>query len=161
MKEPTNPTAIKFQELLQELGLSGQVVEFEQTTRTAADAAAAIGCDVGQIVKSLIFRAQPSGQAVLVLTSGANRVDEPRVEAVVGEKLGKADAYFVRSATGYAIGGVSPFGYPQLAHTYMDEALLNYDTIWAAAGTPNAVFPLRPMDLMQQTGARVIRVTEE
>ena len=140
------------------MGLSGQIVEFEETTRTAADAAAAIGCTLGQIVKSIIFRAHPSGQAVLVLTSGSNRVDEKIVEAIVGEKLGKADADFVRAATGYAIGGVPPFGYQHLAHTYLDEDLLQYKEIWAAAGTPNAVFPLTPAELLQHTKALVIRV---
>lgn len=161
MRAPTNPTAIAFQDHLKQLGLTGQVVEFEQTTRTAADAAAAIGCDVSQIVKSIIFRAQPSGQAVLVLTSGSNRVSEPLVESLVGEKLGKADADFVRSVTGYAIGGVPPFGFQQPQHSYIDENLLSYDLIWAAAGTPNAVFPLRPSDLLQHTAAQAIKVAKE
>jgi len=161
MRPPTNPTAIAFQQTLKQLGLSGQVVEFEQTTRTAADAAAAIGCEVGQIVKSLIFQAHPSGQAVLVLTSGSNRVSEPLVESVVGEKLGKADADFVRAATGYAIGGVPPFGFQHLQHTYIDEALLHHQTIWAAAGTPNAVFPLTPQELIQHSAAKTIHVAEE
>ncbi len=177
MRKPSNPTAIKFQELLKEMGLSGEVVEFEETTRTAADAAAAISAaklapsqtlaqqgdsvGVGQIVKSLIFRAQSSGQAVLVLTSGANRVDEKLVEAAIGEKLGKADADFVRTATGYAIGGVPPFGYKHLEHTYLDEDLLNYEEVWAAAGTPNAVFPLAPRELLQHTTAKAMRVSQE
>jgi prolyl-tRNA editing enzyme YbaK/EbsC (Cys-tRNA(Pro) deacylase) len=161
MRPPTNPTAIKFQELLKEIGLSGQVVEFEETTRTAADAAVAIGCTLGQIVKSLIFRAQPSGQAVLVLTSGPNRVEEKLVEAIIGEKLGRADADFVRAATGYAIGGVPPFGYQHLQHTYLDEDLLSYEEVWAAAGTPNAVFPLKPTELQQHTRAKAIRVHQE
>jgi prolyl-tRNA editing enzyme YbaK/EbsC (Cys-tRNA(Pro) deacylase) len=161
MRPPTNATAIKFQEQLKQLGLSGQVVEFEQTTRTAVDAAAAIGCEVGAIVKSLIFKTELSGQAVLVLTSGSNRVSEPYVESLVDDKLGKADADFVRSATGYAIGGVPPFGYSALPHVFIDEALLGYETIWAAAGTPNAVFPLTPADLQPLTGAKAIKVTEE
>lgn len=161
MRKPTNATAIKFQELLKEMGLSGEVVEFEETTRTAADAAAAIGCAVGQIVKSIIFRAHPSGKAVLVLTSGANRVDEKLVEAVIGEKLGKADADFVRAATGFAIGGVPPFGYERFEHAYMDENLQHYEEIWAAAGTPNAVFPLKPGDLLQHTQAKTMRVSQE
>ncbi len=161
MRKPTNATAIKFQEQLKEMGLSGEVVEFEETTRTAADAAAAIGCAVGQIVKSLIFKAHPSGQAVLVLTSGANRVDEKLVEATIGEKLSKADADFVRTATGYAIGGVPPFGYQHLEHTYLDEDLLHYEEVWAAAGTPNAVFPLKPGELLQHTKAKTMRVSQE
>jgi len=161
VRKPSNPTALKFQELLKTLGLQGEVVEFEETTRTAADAAAAIGCEVGQIVKSLIFRAQPSGEAVLVLTSGANRVDEARVGALIAEKLGKADAEFVRAQTGYAIGGVPPFGYAHLEHTFMDEDLLKYAELWAAAGTPNAVFPLKPEELLKQVGAKVVKVTAE
>lgn len=161
MREPTNPTAIKFQELLQQLGLTGRVVEFEQTTKTAADAAAAIGCSVGQIVKSLIFRAESNGAAVVVFTSGANRVDEARVEALTGEKLGKADADFVRTATGYAIGGVPPFGYAHPAHTLVDEDLLMYEEIWAAAGTPHAVFPLLPGELLAHTGAKPAKVAKE
>ena len=161
MRKPSNPTALKFQKLLNQLGLTGEVVEFEETTRSAADAAAAIGCEVGQIVKSLIFRAQPSGEAVLVLTSGANRVDEAHVAALIGETLGKADAEFVRAQTGYAIGGVPPFGYARLEHTFMDEDLMNYEELWAAAGTPNAVFPLKPEELLQQASAKVVRVAGE
>jgi prolyl-tRNA editing enzyme YbaK/EbsC (Cys-tRNA(Pro) deacylase) len=161
MRSPTNPTAIKFQETLEQLGLNGQVVEFEQTTRTAADAAAAIGCDVGQIVKSLIFKTKNSGQPVLVFTSGSNRVSEPLVESLVQEKLGKADADFVRTASGFAIGGVPPFGFPHPQHTYMDETLLKFATIWAAAGTPNAVFSLTPQELVQHSGAKLARVDEE
>jgi len=161
MRPPTNPTAIAFQETIKQLDLSGRVVEFDQTTRTAADAAAAIGCEVGAIVKSIIFQTSDSRQAVVVYTSGSNRVSEPLVESLVGEKLGKADADFVRSTTGFAIGGVPPFGYSKLAHTYIDESLLGYETVWAAAGTPNAVFPLAPADLQRLTGATVIKVIEE
>ncbi|MCW5878664.1 MAG: YbaK/EbsC family protein [Anaerolineales bacterium] len=158
MLPPSNPTAIKFQELLRRLDLSGQVVEFSQTTRTAADAAAAIGCEVGQIVKSLIFRVAPDGEAVLAFTSGANRVDEAKLRAAVGGELAKADADFVRQVTGYAIGGVAPFGYAHPAHTYIDEALFQYDQIWAAAGTPNAVFPLTATELQQHTSGQRLRV---
>lgn len=158
MLPPSNPTAIKFQQFIQDLGLNGTVVEFQQTTRTAADAAAAIGCQVGQIVKSLIFRLAPDGGAVLAFTSGANRVDEARLRAAVGGELAKADADFVRQVTGYAIGGVAPFGYAHPAHTYIDEALFEYDQIWAAAGTPNAVFPLTAAELQQHTGGQRLRV---
>jgi prolyl-tRNA editing enzyme YbaK/EbsC (Cys-tRNA(Pro) deacylase) len=160
MKPPTNPTAIAFQQHLTKLGLSGQVVEFSETTRTAADAAAAIGCDVGQIVKSLVFKTTDSHQAVVVYTSGAHRVDEALIEAVVGEKLGKADAEFVRAVTGYAIGGVPPFGYAPVPHTYIDESLLAYETIWAAGGTPNAVFALKPAELVQHSHGKVMAVAK-
>ena len=159
MREPQNPTAIKYQQLLTEMGIQTQVVEFEQATRTAQDAADAIGCQVGQIVKSLIFRTK-SGQGLLVLTSGSNRVDEKRVRELVGEKLGKAHADFVRTATGYAIGGVPRFGHASQMLTYIDEDLLQYETIWAAAGTPNAVFSLTPDELVAHSGGQPAAVSE-
>ena len=125
--------------------------EFPEGTRTAADAAAAIGCEVGQIVKSLVFRR--GDDAVLVLCSGANTVDADRLE------LEKADADFARMVSGYAIGGVPPFGW-QLdpAETLVDEDLMGYETVWAAAGTPRSVFPLGPDALVERTGGRVQRV---
>jgi prolyl-tRNA editing enzyme YbaK/EbsC (Cys-tRNA(Pro) deacylase) len=140
------------------MGIDGRVVEFEQTTRTAADAAAAIGCEVGQIVKSLIFKTSGSEQPVIVFTSGANRVSEAKLQALEGNPLGKADADFVRAATGYAIGGVPPFGYKLPRHTFIDQDLQQYDKIWAAAGTPNAVFPLTPVELLAATGGKVAEV---
>lgn len=158
MREPTNATAVRFQEEVRARGIPGQVVEFQEATRTAADAAAAIGCQVGQIVKSLIFKTRKSEEAVLVLTSGANRVDEGRLRELVGEKLGKADAVFVRAWTGYAIGGVPPFGHARAMRTFIDEDLLGYESLWAAAGTPNAVFKLRPDELVAACGGKVVRV---
>lgn len=157
MRTPTNPTAITFQDTLRQHGLPGDVVEFEIPTRTAADAAAAIGCQLGQIVKSLIFR-NAEGEGVIILTSGSNRVDEALVAEATGETLGKADADFVRTLTGFAIGGVPPFGHQQPAHTYIDEDLLQYAEVWAAAGTPHAVFPLPPDALLRISGGKVIRV---
>ncbi|MCW5873272.1 MAG: YbaK/EbsC family protein [Anaerolineales bacterium] len=163
MRAPTNPTAITFQDTIRQHGLPGEVVEFEITTRTAADAAAAIGCELGQIVKSLIFR-NTDDEGVIILTSGSNRVDEALVAEATGATLGKADADFVRTLTGYAIGGVPPFGYlphsgnPHPAHTYIDEDLLQYAEVWAAAGTPHAVFPLPPDALVRISGGKVIRV---
>jgi prolyl-tRNA editing enzyme YbaK/EbsC (Cys-tRNA(Pro) deacylase) len=125
--------------------------EFPEGTRTAADAAAAIGCEVGQIVKSLVFRR--GDEPLLVLCSGANTVDEAALGA------GKADASFVREATGFAIGGVPPWGWRRApAETLVDEDLLAYDEVWAAAGTPRSVFPLTPGELVQRTGGRVTRV---
>jgi prolyl-tRNA editing enzyme YbaK/EbsC (Cys-tRNA(Pro) deacylase) len=125
--------------------------EFPDGTRTAADAAAAIGCAVGQIVKSLVFRR--GGDAVLVLCSGANTVDE----AALG--VAKADAAFVRDVTGFAIGGVPPYGWRTApAETVLDEDLMAYDEVWAAAGTPRSVFPLTPAQLAERTGGRVTRV---
>ena len=127
------------------------VREFPQGTRTAADAAAAIGCEVGAICKSLVFRA--GGRPLLIIASGANRVDEARFGAE------KADADYVRQQTGFAIGGVPPFGHARAIETIVDEDLLAYETVWAAAGTPSAVFPIAPADLVARTGGRVERVS--
>ena len=129
-------------------GIEPELREFPQGTRTAADAAAAIGCQVGQICKSLVFRIGPDGAPLLVITSGSNRVDEARVGALVGGTLGKADADFVREHTGYAIGGVPPLGHAAPLATIFDEDLLRYDVVWAAAGTPMSVFPVAPAVLV-------------
>ena len=155
MRPATNPTALRVQAQLDALGLGHQIVEFEQTTRTAADAAAAIGCEIGQIVKTLVFRGATSGQAVLALVSGANRANEQKLAALVGEPIGKADADFVRATTGYAIGGVCPVGLPENVHTFIDQDLTVYAEIWAAGGTPASVFRLTPVDLVRMTGGRV------
>jgi prolyl-tRNA editing enzyme YbaK/EbsC (Cys-tRNA(Pro) deacylase) len=126
------------------------IVEFPAGTRTADDAAAAIGCDIGQIIKSLVFREGDGGAAVLVLCSGSNRVD------TVGLGLVKADADFVREVTGYPIGGVPPWGWATApTRTVIDRDLLSYDVIWAAAGTPHRVFPVSPSDLVARTGGEV------
>jgi prolyl-tRNA editing enzyme YbaK/EbsC (Cys-tRNA(Pro) deacylase) len=124
---------------------------FPQGTRTASDAAAAIGCEVGAICKSLVFRA--GGRPLLIIASGANRVDVARFAAE------KADAAYVREQTGFAIGGVPPFGHVQAIETIVDEDLLGYATVWAAAGTPSSVFPIAPSDLVARTGGRVERVS--
>jgi len=126
------------------------VLEFDASTRTAEDAAAAIGCTVAQIAKSLVFRSD-SGRSVLVVASGANRVDEDKVAAQIGEGIARADANFVREATGFAIGGVPPVAHKTRPLTLIDEALLDFDEIWAAAGAPNAVFCLTPDDLLVLT----------
>jgi prolyl-tRNA editing enzyme YbaK/EbsC (Cys-tRNA(Pro) deacylase) len=150
--------AQRIQDLLASRGLPHQVVEFTQTTRSAADAAAAIGCTVAQIAKSILVKAG-SGSPVLVIASGPNRVDEAKVAAALGEPIGKADADFVRAATGFAIGGVPPLGHAQPARTLIDSDLLALETIWAAAGTPNAVFQLTPDELVAMTGGKVADVT--
>lgn len=137
--------------------LGHPVKTFPAGTRTAADAAAAIGCSVGQIVKSLVFR-RAGGSALLVVASGSNRVDEAKLEALVGEGVGKADADFVRAATGFAIGGVPPAGHAAPVETIVDEDLLTFDEIWAAAGTPRDVFALTPDELVAMTGGRVADV---
>jgi prolyl-tRNA editing enzyme YbaK/EbsC (Cys-tRNA(Pro) deacylase) len=158
IKETLSPSVIKVQVALRALGFNGKIVEYQDSTRTSAEAAERVGCQIGQIVKSLIFRGQSSGKPILVLTSGANRVDENLISRYTGESIGRADADFVRAATGYAIGGVPPVGHPQPLETYFDEDLLQYGKIWAAAGTPNAVFELTPADLEKMTGGKVVKL---
>jgi len=152
---PLSPSAQKVQEALAALGFPHQVIEHEQTTRTSAEAAQVVGCEVGQIAKSLIFKGKQSGRAVLVIASGANRVDEKKLRDLLGEKVEKPDADFVRSRTGFVIGGVPPLGHVEPLITFIDEDLMRYDSIWAAAGTPNAVFPLTPDDLLKMTNGKV------
>ena len=135
-----------------------EVREFPESTRTAAEAAAAIGTTVGQIVKSLVFVG--GAHPVLALVSGSNRLALPRLSALVGDKVGKADAGTVRRATGYAIGGVPPVGFPAPIPTYIDRDLLQYETVWAAAGTPHHVFPITPADLVRVTNGTVADLKE-
>ncbi len=137
--------------------LGHPVSTFPEGTRTAVDAANAIGCSVAQIVKSLVFRKE-GGDPLLVVASGTNRVDEAKVAALVGEGIGKADAAFVREKTGFAIGGVPPAGHTAPIETLVDEDLLAHDEIWAAAGTPRTVFPLTPDELVAMTSGRVADV---
>jgi len=151
-------SAQKVQAALAARGFSFEVQELNQSTRTAAEAAAAIGCDVAQIAKSILFRGESSGRAVLVIASGTNRVDEKAVAELLGEKPGKADANFVRQQTGFVIGGVPPVGHDNPIATFIDEDILAFDTIWAAAGTPFAVFRLDPKSLATLTGGQVARV---
>ena len=151
-------SARRVQDALREKGFGFEVIELPQSTRSAAEAAQAVGCGVEQIAKSLVFRAMESGQPVLVIASGANRVNERRLGELLGERIGKADADFVREATGFAIGGVPPVGHAQPVETLIDEDLLRYDEIWAAAGTPNAVFRLVPEDLVAMTGGRLVAI---
>lgn len=158
MPTPLSPSAQKVQDNLRRLGFDLTVIEFPESTRTAQEAAERVGCRLGQIVKSLIFRGQDTGKPILVLTSGSNRVDENRLQAYVGEKIARADADFVREVTGFAIGGVPPLGHSRSMETYLDEDLLQYDTIWAAAGTPKAVFQLTPAELQRMTGGQVVSV---
>lgn len=151
-------SAQKIQNLLRELGYDYVVLERAESTRTAQEAADRAGCELGQIVKSLIFRGKGSGKPILVLTSGANRVDEKRITEYAGEAIGKADADFARAVTGFAIGGVPPIGHPEKIETYLDEDFLQYETVWAAAGTPNAIFELKTVDLQKMTGGKTVRV---
>ena len=153
-----SPRARQFQRLIEDLGFHFEVRELADSTRSAAEAAAAVGCQLGQIAKSLIFRGKRSGRPILVIASGANRVDEIKLGFIVGEEIEKADADFVRQATGFAIGGVPPFGHQQKLATYIDKDLLDHQEIWAAAGTPHAVFKLTPTDLIKVTQGQIIKV---
>lgn len=155
---PLSPSAQKIQDLLNTLGYDYTVIEHAESTRTAQEAAERAGCELGQIVKSLIFRGKESGKPILVLTSGANRVDEKRIANYAGEPIVRADADFVRAVTGFAIGGVPPIGHAQKMETYLDEDFLQYATVWAAAGTPNAIFELKTEDLQTMTGGKTVRV---
>lgn len=129
------------------------VKEFPAGTRTAVDAARAVGCEVGQIVKSLVFIA--AGTPVVALVSGANRVDERRLASIAGEPVLKADAETARSATGYSIGGVPPFGHATEVPVYMDRDLLGYEEVWAAAGRPDSVFEIAP-DLLRELSRAIV-----
>jgi prolyl-tRNA editing enzyme YbaK/EbsC (Cys-tRNA(Pro) deacylase) len=158
MSASLSASAQRVQDALMALGLPCRVVELPASTRTAQEAADAVGCLVGQIVKSLVFRGARTDSPILVLASGANRVNEARLGELAGEPIAKADAAFVRAHTGFAIGGVAPLGHPAPLKTYIDADLLQYAEIWAAAGTPNAVFALTPADLQMMTGGKVVTV---
>ena len=158
MAQELSSSARKVQEALQTLGMSLEVVELPGSTRTAIDAAQAVGCQVGQIVKSLVFKAGRSQRAILVLASGQNRVDEQCIEMLIGEPLGKADADFVRQHTGFVIGGVPPVAHLEKLETFIDEDLMQHQELWAAAGTPHAVFRLLPADLVKMTAGQVVRI---
>lgn len=149
----------RFAEALADLGLEPAVRTFPDGTRTAADAAAAIGCELSQIVKSLIFAAD--GVPVLVLMDGASRVDVEAVRRELGaDAVTRADAALVRETTGYAIGGVPPFGHRTRTRVLADRGLLAHDVVWAAAGTPHTVFPMDPSDLVGHAGATLTDVRE-
>ena len=147
----------RFEDWLTEQGLDTQVRTYPAGTRTADDAARAIGCDVAQIVKSLIFTAD--GRPVVALVSGANRLNIGRLEALAGGPVTKADADLTREATGYAIGGVPPFGHASTLPVFMDRDLARHELVWAAAGRPDAVFPITPARLAELSGARVEELT--
>ena len=152
-------SARKVQDALDAAGLSCEVVEMPKTTRTAREAAAAAGCTVGQIVKSLVFKGSRTQKPYLVVASGVNRVNESILADMVNEPVEMSDAEFVREKTGFTIGGVPPLGHEQPLETYIDQDLLQHEEIWAAAGTPNAIFKLTPADLQAITGGRVINIT--
>jgi len=144
-----------------DLGLEISVKRMGESTRTAKDAARACGCDVAQIVKSLIFKGETSCDLILLLVSGAHQVNLATASGIIGEPLARADANEVRSRTGFAIGGVSPIGHLEKPQVWIDEHLLSFGAVWAAAGAPDAVFEITPEALVQVTGARSIVVSED
>jgi Cys-tRNA(Pro) deacylase len=157
-----HPSAQRVAEAAQALGLNIEIVEFAQTTRSAQEAAAAIGCQVGQIVKSLCFVV--NGRSTICLVSGANQLDERKLAALAGvgrKQVSRADADSVKAATGFSIGGVPPFGHANLLPVYVDEDLMQYETVWAAAGTPFAVFAVRPAELVRASGGQVAALKRE
>ncbi|MEQ1594372.1 MAG: YbaK/EbsC family protein [Casimicrobium sp.] len=153
-----SPSAQKVQNALAAAGSSAQITEHENPGRTAAEAAELLGCDIAQIAKSIIFKNAATGTSVLVITSGGNRVDEKKVAAIIGEKLAKADAAFVREQTGFAIGGVPPIAHTNPGAILLDEDLLAFDTVFPAGGTPHAMFAVDPQELIGLSGARVADV---
>lgn len=153
-------SARRVQDALAALGLDCAITEHAASARTSQEAADLLGCTVGQIAKSLVFRAKDSGAAVLVVASGANRVDEAKVGVLLGEAIGRAKPEFVREVTGYAIGGIPPVGHAHALTTLVDEDLLTFDVVYAAGGTPNALFPIRPADLLRACGGRAANVKE-
>ena len=161
MSGALSPSARRVQDALAACGLDCRIVEHEASSRTSADAAALLGCSVAQIAKSLVFRrVDAGGGAVLVIASGANRVDVAKVAALAGEPIGKADAAFVRTATGYAIGGIPPLGHAQSLLAFVDRDLMRYPVVYAAGGTPHAMFPLPPHELPRIAGGTVADVAE-
>jgi Cys-tRNA(Pro) deacylase len=155
---PSGRATERVQSVLDAAGIETRVVELAASARTAAEAASAIGCEVAQIAKSLVFRGAESGEAILVIASGTNRVNEKTVAQHAGEPIVKADAEFVRERTGYAIGGIPPIGHASPLRTFIDRDLLRFDRIWAAAGTPHAVFELTPQQLTNLTGAPIVEI---
>ena len=158
MAKVLSAAAQRVQDALKAMGVECQVVELPESTRSATEAAQAIGCRVEQIVKSLVFRGQSTNRPILAVVSGGNRVDEEKLAVLVAEPVAKADAEYVRQRTGYAIGGVPPVGHVESLVCVVDEDLLQYEHIWAAAGTPRAVFRLTPADLQRITDGRVVSV---
>ena len=149
-------SAQRVQQALHAAGVDVEVRELSESTRTAPEAAEAVGCALGAIVKALVFRGERSGEAVLALVSGANRADEAAIAAAVGEPIGRATPDFVRERTGFAIGGVAPVGHG--LRPLVDADLLSFDEVWAAAGTPRALFAIAPARLVEVTGGSVVAI---
>lgn len=158
MSSNLKKSAEKVQSVLNEFGFELNVIELSDSTRTAQEAANTIGCTVSQIAKSLIFQGKTTKNPILIIASGTNRINEKAIKEYIGEKLGKADADFVLEHTGFAIGGIPPIGHKNPLATFIDEDLMQYEEIWAAAGTPNAVFKLTPKILAEITKGNIICV---
>jgi prolyl-tRNA editing enzyme YbaK/EbsC (Cys-tRNA(Pro) deacylase) len=156
MKPASSDGALRIQSVL---GNGFGVLEFEQSTHSSAEAAAAIGCDVAQIAKSMVFRAM-DGRAVVVVASGSNRVDEKKIASLLGQKITRADPAFVLDRTGFAVGGVPPVGHAAVPVMFLDRDLQLHATVWAAAGSPNAVFALTPAELVGLTGAEFVDIAK-
>ena len=161
MDSTLSSSAKRVQDFLVARGFSFEVRELPGSTRTAQEAAESVGCTVSQIAKSLVFKEKKTDRLVLVIASGSNRVDVKKIQRSTGLKLGKADGKFVKERVGYAIGGIPPAGHNEALETFLDRDLKNYDVIWAAAGTPFAVFPLKPADLEPLTKGRWLDLAEE
>ncbi len=153
-------SARKVQDALVTLGSDAIVVEHENPGRTAAEAAVLLRCDIAQIAKSIIFKNAATGRSVLVITSGANRVDEKKVTAILGDNLAKADAAFVREQTGFAIGGVPPLAHANPGAILLDADLLNFGQVFPAGGTPHAMFAIDPKELLRISGAQIADVKQ-
>jgi len=153
-------SARRVQDALAAAGLASRVIELAVAARTSQQAADALGIGVGQIAKSLVFRAGTSDRAVLVIAAGDRRVDEARIAAYLGEPIDRADPAFVREHSGFAIGGVAPLAHAKPMVTFVDRSLRRFDTVWAAGGTPHCVFPLSPEELVRVSGGREIAVAD-
>jgi len=158
MSHPLSPHAQKVQVALRTLGFPHEVIELPHTTRSAAEAGQAIGCKIEEIAKSLVFKGKHTNRPTLVIASGPNRVSEKKISEFLSEPVKMADADFVRQKTGFTIGGVPPIAHRERLETIIDEDLLQFEEIWAAAGTPNAVFKLSPAELKKMTGGSVISI---
>jgi len=158
MSHPLSPNAQKVQVVLRTLGFPHEVIELPHTTRSAAEAARAVGCKIEEIAKSLVLKGKRTNRPILVIASGPNRVNEKKIGEFLSEPVEMADADFVRQKAGFTIGGVPPIAHRERLETIIDEDLLQFEDIWAAAGTPNAVFRLSPADLTKMTGGRITAV---
>lgn len=160
MKEENNSSIRKVKEAIIERGFDFEIKVLPDSTRTAKEAADTIGCTISEIAKSLIFKSIESEKPVLVIASGSNRVATDKISNLLNEEIIKADADFIRKQTGFAIGGIPPVGHKYALNTIIDEDLLNFDIIWAAAGSPFAVFSLHSKELADMTGGKIAEIKE-